>query len=146
MINSYFNYMDAFFLKQEIYFVLLFTHSSPCRKDQFAVLYFEQDSYSIVVIVLIHPTSSPGLFPPHPFFEGKALGTRLWSTSTTVRSCTTQRFVAEDSKICSLAGMNAGNIWNVASYFRVFCIHRDCMPSYDKNSDESMISQAMFNG
>ena len=23
-------------------------------------------------------TSSPGLFPPHPFFEGKALGTRLW--------------------------------------------------------------------
>ena len=22
-------------------------------------------------------TSSPGLFPPHPFFKGKALGTRL---------------------------------------------------------------------
>ena len=44
VINSYFYYMDAFFLKQEIYFVLLFTHSSPCRKDQFAVLYFEQDS------------------------------------------------------------------------------------------------------
>ena len=30
----------------------------------------------------------------------------------------------------SLAEMKAGNIPNVASYFRVFCIHTDCMPSY----------------
>ena len=45
----------------------------------------------------------------------------------------------------SLAEMKAGNIPNVASYFRVFCIHTDCMPSYDENSDESMISQATVN-
>ena len=62
-----------------------------------------------------------------------------------MRSGTTQRFVAEDRKIWSLAEMNVGNIRNVASYFRVFCIHTDCMPSYDENSDESMISQATVN-
>ena len=62
-----------------------------------------------------------------------------------MRSGTTQWFVAEDRKIWSLAEMNAGNIRNVASYFRVFCIHTDCMPSYDENSDESMISQATVN-
>ena len=47
-----------------------------------------------------------------------------------LRSGTTQWFVAEDRKIWSLAEMKAGNIPNVASYFRVFCIHTDCMPSY----------------
>ena len=59
------------YIKTKIYnFPYYYSNTFPDFRSNSSLTY---EVWNIITVT----TSSPGLFPPHPFFEGKALGTRL---------------------------------------------------------------------